>query len=109
MKAMLEPRIVAVSNQSLAPPLHGTRTLTDRITASSQGGLMAAIDASRVAIFQAHGGPTCQALPPLRRCSGKTQARTLSATPPSVHRRTLAGILPAGDRKPPPPDGHACL
>src|SRR5260370_31144502 len=108
MKAMLEPRIVAASIQSRAPS-QGTRALPDRITASSQGGLMAAIDPSAAATFQVHRGPTCQALPPLRTCSGKTQVGTLSATPPSVHRRTLGGILRAGDRKPRPPDGHACL
>jgi hypothetical protein len=45
MKAMLEPRMVAASIQPLASALHGTSTSTDRITASSQGGLMEAMDA----------------------------------------------------------------
>jgi len=40
---MLEPRIVAARIHGLASTPHGRRTLTDRITASSLGGLMDAL------------------------------------------------------------------
>src|ERR1700730_11715673 len=44
MKAMLEPRIVAASIQVLALAAHGTPAPVDRITTSSQGVLMKAMD-----------------------------------------------------------------
>src|SRR5260370_34215123 len=98
MKAMLEPRIVAASIQSLACSAHGTRTLTERIIAAAQGGLMAAIDALVATTFQAQGGPSCQALPRLRRCFDKTRVKRPWVSPPFVPRDTLEGILRAPGR-----------
>jgi hypothetical protein len=47
MKAMLEPRMVATSIQVLDPASQGTPSPADRITASSQGVLMKAMDATQ--------------------------------------------------------------
>src|SRR5258708_39556341 len=99
MKAMLEPRIVAASIQSLACSAHGTRTLTERIMASSQGGLRAAIDASVATTFQAQGGPSCQALPRLRRGFDKTRVISPGVPPPFPPRDALEGIHRADGRK----------
>jgi hypothetical protein len=48
IKAMLEPRIVAARIQRPALAVDGTSAFLDRITASSHGGFMAAMDASHV-------------------------------------------------------------
>jgi hypothetical protein len=45
MKAMPEARIVAARIQGLAGAVHGISAVVDWITASSQGGFMAALDA----------------------------------------------------------------
>src|ERR1700690_3508543 len=46
MKARLDPRMVAASTQRLAAAVHGTPPFADLTTASSQGALMQALDAS---------------------------------------------------------------
>jgi hypothetical protein len=50
MKAMLDPRMVAASIQVLVSAPQGTPTPPDRITASSQGVLMDAMDAIQYAL-----------------------------------------------------------
>ena len=45
MKAKLEPRIVAAKIHVLAPAVHGVPEPPEEIMASSQGGLMDAMDA----------------------------------------------------------------
>jgi hypothetical protein len=47
MNAMLEPRIVAARIQRRDCAVHGTSVLTDRTTASSHGGFIKTMDASR--------------------------------------------------------------
>ncbi|HEX3446500.1 MAG TPA: hypothetical protein VHS80_17430 [Chthoniobacterales bacterium] len=48
MNAMLEPRIVAASTHGLDLAVHGAPEIPDRITDSSQGGLIINLDADGI-------------------------------------------------------------
>src|SRR5208283_383731 len=89
MKARLEPIMVAASTQFLAPAAQGDATSPDRITASSQGGLMQPMDAGDFHLDSTEskekfGLPDCQQ----EAVSGE------ALTMPSTSTHSPSGLIP---------------